>query len=237
MTTQDIVQEVVKIILKHAKPTRIYLYGSQQSGEAGAGSDIDIAYDDASLHNRGLIDEELEKIQTLVKIDVKNIAFAEERFRDRVKATGRVLFSADKRLRAEDGLHNFSKAFDRFAEVVDRRSKFEAEGFGDIVPDLVMKRFEFTFEMSWKAIKRYLSFVGIDCQNPRSCFKEAFAQGLIADEAVWLDMIEKRNLSSHIYDENEIRAIMMVMDAYRKAFQQLKEKLATHLGEANEQGQ
>ena len=91
MTTQDIVQEVVKIILKYAKPTRIYLYGSQQSGEAAAGSDIDIAYDDASFRNQGLIDEDIEKIQTLVKIDVKNIAFAEDRFRNRVRSMGRVL--------------------------------------------------------------------------------------------------------------------------------------------------
>ena len=38
-------------------------------------------------------------------------------------------------------------------------------------------------------------------------------------------MIEKRNLSSHIYDESEIRAILGVMDAYRTAFIALKEKL------------
>jgi len=225
MSKQDIVREVVKIILKYAKPTRIYLYGSQLEDDATKASDIDIAYDDGKFKENYKIEEEIEKIQTLVKIDVKNIAFADDRFKNRVKATGRVLFSANKELRAEDGLYNFSKAYDRFADAVDRRDEFYKHGYSDIYLDLVVKRFEFTFEMSWKAIKRYLAFVGIECLNPRSCFKEAFAQGLIEDEGVWLDMVEKRNLSSHIYDENEIGMILDLLIDYKNAFERLKNNL------------
>lgn len=202
MTKHDIIDQVVKIILKHAKPSRIYLYGSQANGEATKTSDIDVAYDDDNFKNNYLIQDDLEKLQTLLKIDVKNMAFAEERFKNRVKTTGRVLYSASKKLRAEDGLYNFLKAYEKFAEAVDRKNELYAKGYSDIYLDLIVKRFEFTYEMSWKAIKRYLSHVGIQALNPKACFQEAYAQGLIKDESAWLEMLESRDLSSHVYDEN-----------------------------------
>lgn len=90
--------EIIKIILKHADPERIYLFGSQGTKEANQSSDIDIAYDDKNFRNHELIAEELNKLNTLRKIDVKNIAFAGERFRNRVVSTGKVLYSKSKKL-------------------------------------------------------------------------------------------------------------------------------------------
>lgn len=101
-----------------------------------------------------------------------------------------------------------------------------------MVLDLLVKRFEFTFEMSWKAIKRYLDFIGIEAPNPRTAFKEAYAQGLIGEENVWLDMIEQRNLSSHVYDESEISEILDKVETYRKAFEKLKTDLSQRLENA-----
>ncbi|MEP9411515.1 MAG: nucleotidyltransferase substrate binding protein [Candidatus Brocadia sp.] len=210
MHYKELLDAIRIIILKHAHPTRIYLYGSRATGEAGETSDIDIAYDDKECKGHYLIEEEIQKLPTLVKIDVKNIAFTEERFRNRVVAAGKVLYSATKKLRFEDAFHNFQKAYERFAGAVDRKDEFYKEGFGDIYLDLVVKRFEFTYEMSWKCIKRYLDYIGIECHSPRGCFKEAFSQKIIADEAIWIDMIEQRNLSSHVYDEDEIKEIVTV---------------------------
>ena len=221
MHFKELIDATVRIILRHAHPTRIYLYGSRATGEGTETSDIDIAYDDKEFKDFDRIEQEVEQLNTLIKIEVKNLAFTEERFRNRVMATGKVLYSADKKLRFEDGLHNFQKALERFSEVVDRREEFYREGFGDIYLDLVVKRFEFTYEMSWKAIKRYLDFLGMSCLNPRNCFQEAFAQKLIGDEQVWLDMIEQRNLSSHIYDENEIKGILLKIADYKTVFARL----------------
>ncbi|MFO0794270.1 MAG: HI0074 family nucleotidyltransferase substrate-binding subunit [Candidatus Brocadiaceae bacterium] len=225
MHYKELLDEIRRIILRHAKPTRIYLYGSRATGEAGATSDIDVAYDDKEFKGHYLIEEEIQKLPTLIKIDVKNIALTEERFRNRVIATGRVIFSATKKLRYEDGLINFQKAYEKFANIVDRKDEFYREGFGDIYLDLVVKRFEFTYEMSWKTIKRYLDYVGIECHSPRSCFKDAFSQKLINDEAVWLDMIEQRNLSSHIYDEDEIKGILDKINDYKDTFEKLLRSL------------
>ena len=224
-----VISLVKEIILKYANPTRIYLYGSQASGDAVEGSDIDIAYDDSKFKNNYEIEEEVGRISTLLKIDVKNIAEAEERFKNRVIATGKVLYSSTKKLRAEDGLYNFSNALDRFANIVDRYDEFKRDGLEDVYLDLVVKRFEFTYEMSWKATKRYLEFLGFDPKSPRATFKEGYAQKLLDDDGVWLDMIEQRNISSHIYDESEIREILEKKDIFKDAFLALRSKLKKHL--------
>jgi len=226
MKKDKIIKQVKSIILKHCKPERIYLYGSQANGTAQKTSDIDIAYEDKNCKNHFLIIEEIEKIETLIKIDIKNISKADKRFYNRVKDTGKVLYSATKKLRAEDGLYNLSNALARFVEVVDNQNVYENKGFGDIYLDLLVKRFEFTYEMAWKALKRYLDFVGIDAKNPRAVFKEAYAQQIINNENIWLDMIEQRNLSSHIYDEFEILEIIDKKNDFKNEFENLKNYLS-----------
>ena len=225
MTKNQIIHQVCTIILKYAKPLRIYLYGSQANGESNKVSDIDIAYDDAGFKDNYLIEQELEKIDTLLKIDVKNIAQADTRFTNRVKSTAKIIFSATKQLRAEDGLYNFAKALTQFIAIIDRKDDFEQEGFGDVFLDVMVKRFEFTYEMAWKALKRYLDYLGFEVKNPRATFKEAYAQEIIIDENIWLDMIEQRNLSSHVYDEYQIKELLDKAEAYGKTFIKLKESI------------
>lgn len=232
MDRQQLAIEATAIILKHARPRRIFLYGSEATGEADATSDIDIAFDGDASDDLEAIEKDINDLPTLVRIDVKNLALCEERFVNRVKDTGRALYSADKKLRFEDGLHNFSRAFDKFRVAVEGRQKFIEDGYGDIYLDLVVKRFEFTFEMSWKATKRYLDFVGLVCKNPRSCFKKAYVQGLIEDETLWLDMIEMHNRSSHIYNEKEIQGILDKLEGYAEGFGRLKDRLDQVLEEA-----
>jgi nucleotidyltransferase substrate binding protein (TIGR01987 family) len=229
MSIEDIIAQVVKIILKHSNPERVWLYGSRASGEAKESSDIDIAFDDKEFKSEWLIEEEIEKIQTLIKIDVKNIAHTEERFRQRVLSTGRVLYSASKKLRFEDGLYNFKRALDRFGEAIEQREELEQRGYGAIVLDLCTKRFEFTFEMSWKAIKRGLDYLGIEAAYPRVCFKEAYAIGLISDQDIWIDMIEQRNLSSHVYNQDEVRGLLTKLETYRYHFDALYQALVQKL--------
>jgi len=232
MNPNALIDEVRKIILKHARPERIYLYGSRATGEATETSDLDIAYDDKEFDNHALIEQEVQGLPTLLKIDVKNLAHAEERFRNRVTSTGKVLYSATKGLRFEDALYNYRNALQRFNEMVDRREEFHQHGFGDVYLDLAVKRFEFTFEMSWKAIKRYLAYVGIEALSPRACFKEAYAQKLIKSEDIWLDMIEQRNLTSHVYNQAEAAGILKKLSDYQAAFADLLTALETMVPDA-----
>ncbi len=225
MFYKEILNQVKEIILKYANPERIYIFGSFAHGEFSQSSDIDIAYDDSSFHENPLIQAEADKIDTLVKIDIKNIAHTDKRFRSRVISTGKVIYSHSKMLRFEDSLFNFNQALSRFSIALDDKAELEEKGFGEYFADISIKRFEFTFEMAWKTIKRYLDHVGLDCRSPRYCLKEAFAQGLIDDENIWLEMLEARNISSHIYDENEISEITSRFKEYLNSFNVLKKKL------------
>lgn len=225
----EIIKEVVKIILKHAEPSRIYLFGSFAAGEADSGSDIDIAFEDENFTKIYLIKNDIEELNTLVKIDVINLFNADKRFIERVKSTGKVLYSSSKKLRSEDGLYNFNNSLNKFIEVVDGEREFKEKGFYNVYLDILVKRFEFTYEMAWKALKRYLDYLGIEAKAPRNVFKEAFSQGIIIDENVWLDMIEQRNLTSHIYDEFQIQDILNKKENYKKAFIELKAKLESEL--------
>jgi len=226
-----IVDAVRAIVLKHVAPTRIYLFGSRVTGDAKPESDYDFAFDapDADLLALEKIREELDELHTLYRIDVANVAKADSRFANRVRTTGLVVYSASKELRAQDGLMYFERALERFRVVVAERDRWVADGHGDIVLDVAVKRFEFTYEMAWKALKRFLDYLGIDVRAPRPVFKEAFAQGLLAEERVWLDMIEMRNLSSHIYDEQEVSKILTELDRYLAAFEALQVQLGKTL--------
>lgn len=92
----------------------------------------------------------------------------------------------------------------------------------DIEKQGIIQSFEFTFELAWKTLKDYLESQSVPAQFPRDTIKEAFHYQIIADGDVWMDMLEKRNLMAHTYDEpaaNE--AIRKISGAYFKALQQL----------------
>jgi len=253
MDRQLLVREATSLILKHASPRRIFLYGSEATGEATSTSDIDIAFDGDATDDMEAIESEISALPTLVRIDVKNLASCEERFVNRVKETGRVLYSADKKLRFEDGLYNFTRAFEKFDALANSNchARMLLSGIHDFSrlqsgfpPKIIAGmticdaiKFDSAVKSSEKFIADgygdiYLDFVGLVCKNPRSCFKEAFAQGLIDDEPLWLDMIEMRNRSSHIYNEQEIHGILDKLEWYDKGFGKLKSRLERELAEA-----
>lgn len=225
MKKREIIELVKKIILRNASPSRIYLFGSQVDGNASENSDIDIAYDSPESKNDLLIKEEVSSINTLIKIDVVNISKVDDRFRNRVIDTGKVIWSATKILRFEDSLINFRNALLRYKSTIEGKSAYIQDGYGDIFLDIAVKRFEFTFEMAWKTCKRALDYYGFDCKSPRECLREAFSQDLLNDENIWLDMLEQRNLSAHVYDEISVGEINLDLNRYLSAFTELEEKL------------
>jgi nucleotidyltransferase substrate binding protein (TIGR01987 family) len=92
----------------------------------------------------------------------------------------------------------------------------------DIEKQGIIQSFEFTFELAWKTLKDYLESQSVAVQFPRDTIKQAFHYHLVADGDVWMDMLGRRNLMAHTYDEaaaNE--AIRHITGSYFKALQQL----------------
>jgi nucleotidyltransferase substrate binding protein (TIGR01987 family) len=97
---------------------------------------------------------------------------------------------------------DFSRAYARLGEAVR-----EDLSKGTIVIDGVIQRFEFTFELAWKLLRAKLQYNGISAETPRAAIKEAFKAGMIVDGDGWIDMLEDRNRTAHLYDEKAAQAI------------------------------
>jgi len=131
-------------------------------------------------------------------------------------------------IRWKQRFENFESAFmllkGAFEKDITEMSDLEKEG--------VVQRFEYTFELAWKALKDYLVYGGIvfDQITPRRVIKEAFAAKIIEDGQTWIDMLEQRNLMSHTYDrktfDDVIRNISQrYFAALEQVFTWLKQKM------------
>jgi len=85
----------------------------------------------------------------------------------------------------------------------------------DLEKDGVIQRFEFTFELLWKTLKMFLEDKGLISRTPRDAFKEAFRLDWLGDdEEVFLNMLEDRNKTVHVYDEKTSREIFTRIKNY-----------------------
>ena len=79
----------------------------------------------------------------------------------------------------------------------------------------VVQTYEITFELAWKTLKDFLESNEVMAQFPRDVIKEAFKNKIIKAGEIWLDMLEKRNLMSHTYDEtNTAMALELIVNSY-----------------------
>ena len=69
----------------------------------------------------------------------------------------------------------------------------------DLNRDASIQRFEFSFELFWKALKLEAEDAGLRAFSPRDAMRAAFQIGLVADSPMPLQMLEDRNRTSHLY--------------------------------------
>ena len=79
-------------------------------------------------------------------------------------------------------------------------------------------------------MKDFLESQEVPANFPREVIKSAFNYGLIQDGEVWMDMLEKRNLMAHTYDESRFNlAIMKIKDDYHIAITQVYNDLGAKI--------
>lgn len=109
----------------------------------------------------------------------------------------------------------------------------EQDPENDLIRMAVIKAYEFTFELSWKTLKDFLAYNGIDAKLPREVLKQAFATGLVSDGQLWIDMLEERNLMAHTYDDARARqAVRLIQERYLAGLQQLHDLFSIKLEES-----
>ena len=113
---------------------------------------------------------------------------------------------------------------------------FKMAETNDIYRTGIIGQFNLAFELAWKALQEIMRMHGIEeasTGSPREILQLAYKIGFINDSEVWLLMLKKHNTSVHIYNEDEVdELIMLIRDSFIPTFTTLKNTLAKKLDEA-----
>jgi nucleotidyltransferase substrate binding protein (TIGR01987 family) len=97
--------------------------------------------------------------------------------------------------------------------------------------DGTTQRFEFSFELLWKALKVALyDTQGFDAVSPKQTLQKAYAVGWLNDEKLWIDMLKDRNLTSHTYKEDLAQEIYAHIHGYYPEMRRVHHLLASRYG-------
>ena len=130
------------------------------------------------------------------------------------------------------------KKLDNFSNCLTilRNADFKLADNNDIYRTGVIGQFNLTFELAWKALQEILRLhgaEGADTGSPREILQLGYKLGFVNDSAVWLLMLKKRNTSVHIYNEQEVDEMMLLIrDSFIPAFVDLEKTLREKLAEA-----
>ena len=115
----------------------------------------------------------------------------------------------------ESLLKQFNSALERLREVLAMEKNI-------IVRDSAIQRFEFTFELAWKTMRAYLLGKGAkDINFPKDVIRAAFLARLIPNDPRWLDMVDTRNKTSHLYKESMAEEVYSELNIYLPLFEEL----------------
>ena len=102
----------------------------------------------------------------------------------------------------------------------------------------IIWQFYLSFELAWKALKEVLKQHGVyvsEIETPLEVLQTGYKYHFIDDEEVWLLMLKKRNLSVHVYNEEEIdEMLILIRDSFIPVLDELAQTLTKKLAETEE---
>lgn len=114
---------------------------------------------------------------------------------------------------------------------------FKMAETNDIYRTGIVGQFNLTFELAWKALQEIMrmhSVAEAATGSPREILQLAYKVRFINDPEIWLLMLKKINTSVHIYNEDEVdEMIVLIRDGFIPAFTVLKDTLVKKLLEAD----
>ena len=105
----------------------------------------------------------------------------------------------------------------------------------EFVKSGIVDKFSMQFELGWKLLKDLLRHEGDlagSSGSPREVLKAANACFDFIDEDAWLVMLRDRNAIMHVYDADEMNALISrILDTYIPAFKELADAIDRRYGE------
>lgn len=208
----------------------IWLYGSRARGDYHERSDIDIAVvcPRATAADWSQIMEIVEHADTLLHVDCMRFDGLPENsgLRANILKQKQVFFERHSEYMEkqfwQDYFEELGHAVERLAEILaDQNTRL------DIRRDAAIQRFEFTVELFWKVLKKFLAYEKVAATTPRDVVQKAYQYSLIDNEEQWLSMLDDRNRTSHVYEEEEANRVFQNIKAYSSVLQATYARLRT----------
>ncbi len=124
---------------------------------------------------------------------------------------------------------SFEKALTSLQRVLDRSRTVPGD---EDIRDACIQRFEYTYELAFKMLKRQLeqelpSREELDQLPFKEVIRVGAERGLIAAPEHWFDYRDKRNITSHTYDEEKAREVFSVLSDFSDDAADLLTRLKT----------
>lgn len=108
------------------------------------------------------------------------------------------------------------KKIDNFSNCLNilKNADFDFANDNDIYRMGIIVQFNLTFERAWKALRAVLRIHGAgssETNSPREVLQLGFKHGFVNDSMVWLLMLKKHNILTHIYNENITDEILILI--------------------------
>ena len=110
---------------------------------------------------------------------------------------------------------------------------FKEPPANELERDGCIQRFEYTYELCWKMVRRQLVFMGVgdaDLLGRRELFREAARRGLIDDPEEWFCFQKARNLTRQNYDADKAEETYAAAKAFVPHARRLLDELADRNG-------
>ena len=111
--------------------------------------------------------------------------------------------------RLNQRFQNFSKSLQLLEDALEIENPSITEQAG------IIQFHEMTFELAWKCLKDYFQEQGLDEKYPRGVIKTGIEKEILSDGKTWIQALNDRNLTSHLYDE---QAAMEAANAIRNTY-------------------
>jgi nucleotidyltransferase substrate binding protein (TIGR01987 family) len=109
-------------------------------------------------------------------------------------------------IRWQQMFQNFRKAYTVFER---RINDYEKDKKSEANQMSLIQAFEVLVELSWKTLKDYLANEGTVINSPKGVIRQAFQFDVIHNGEDWMEALVKRNLTTHTYDENISKEILI----------------------------
>jgi nucleotidyltransferase substrate binding protein (TIGR01987 family) len=83
--------------------------------------------------------------------------------------------------------------------------------------DGTIQRFEYCLEISWNSARKVLEYHNYKVDTPRNIFREMAKIGWVDNPEEWIEFLEARNKTSHIYHDEVAAEIFALVPSFLKS--------------------